>query len=92
MASFPTYSYLHVTTATGLSVKTQNGLPQPCILGGVSVNKTVVAAITLKDGNTTIGVLAATTPAGMYFKVPMAVGNLNVSMAASTEDITIAYQ
>lgn len=92
MSSFPTYSYLHVTTATSLPVKTQNGLPQPCILGGISVNKTVVAAITVKDGASTIGVLAATTPAGMYFKVPTAVGSLNVSMAASTEDITIHYQ
>lgn len=92
MASFPTYSYLHVTAATGLAIKTYNGQPEQCILGGVSVNKTVVAAITLKDGNTTIGVLAATTPAGMYFTERMAVGSLNVSMASSTEDITILYE
>jgi hypothetical protein len=87
MAAFPKYSYAHYTTATGSVIKAGQGA-----LAGLSVNKATVGTVTLKDGATTIAVLAAATPGGMYLQGPIEFASLNVSLTTAAEDITIIYE
>lgn len=83
MAAFPKYTPIRVTTATGLAVKAVPG-----VCGGVSVNKATVGTVTVSDGATTIGVLAAATPGGMYLQGPFPFASLKVSMTTAAEDVT----
>lgn len=83
MASFQTYQPIRVTTATGLAVKAVPGY-----LKGISVNKATVGTVTVSDGSTTIGVLAAATPGGMYLVGPSSFASLKVSMTTAAEDVT----
>ncbi len=87
MAAFPKYSALHVTTATGLAVKAGPG-----VLGGLSVNKATVGTVTVLDGATTIAVLAASTPGGMYLQGPIAFASLKTSLTTAAEDITFIFE
>lgn len=87
MAAFPKYTALRVTTATGLAVKAGPG-----VLGGLSVNKATVGTITVLDGATTIAVLAAATPGGMYLQGPIAFASLKTSLTTAAEDITFIYE
>ncbi len=87
MAAFPKYTYLNVTTATGLAVK-----KGPGVLGGVSINKVTVGTVAIKDGGTTIATIAAATPGGMYLACPISFASLNVTMTTAAEDITIIYE
>jgi hypothetical protein len=87
MAAFPKYTYARYTTATGAVVKAGQGA-----LGGLSVNKATVGTVTVKDGSTTIAVLAAATPGGMYLQGPIEFASLNVSLSTAAEDITVIFE
>ena len=87
MAAFPKYTYLNVTAATGKVIKAGQGA-----LAGISINKATVGTVALKDGNTTIATIAATTPGGMYLQGPIEFASLNVSLSTAAEDITIIYE
>lgn len=87
MAANPKYTALNVTTATGRVIKATPG-----VLGAVSVNKTTVGTITINDGSTTIAVIAASMPGGMYLIGPTAFSSLNTSMTTAAENVTFLYE
>ena len=87
MSSFQTYSALNLTAATGKVIKAGPG-----VLASVSVNKATTGTVAIKDGNTTIATIAASTPANILLNAPIAFGSLNVSMSTAAEDVTFIYQ
>ena len=87
MAAFPKYTALNITAATGRVIKAGPG-----VLGGVSINKSTVGTVTIKDGATTLATIAASTPANMLLKAPIAFASLNVSMSTAAEDVTFIYE
>ena len=87
MAAFPKYTYLNVTTATGKVIKPIQGA-----LAGVSINKATTGTVTIKDGNTTIATIAASTPSNMLLMGPIEFGSLNVSMTTAAEDVTFVFE
>ncbi len=87
MSSFQTYAALNVTTATGRVIKSGPG-----VLAGVSLNKTAVGTVTVLDGATTIGTIAAGELGGMYLVGPTAFASLKTTMTTAAEDVTFIYQ
>ena len=92
MASFPKYTYTHVTAATGLVIK-----PTVGTLAGVTVNKALVGTVTIKDGNNTIAVLTngTTAPLGQVMfgsAGGIQFASLNVSLTTAAEDITLVWE
>ena len=90
MASFPTGSAIHVTTAATTTINKN----QPCLLMGISVNKALTGTVTVADGTSTIAVLTngTTAPLGVTLNVVGGIpcGSLTVVNSA-TEDLTILY-
>lgn len=83
-------NYTYITTAatnviSGTATNRVN-------LIGISLNKVATGTITVKADSTTIGVIAASTPAGMYFNTVtgMEVQKLTITNA-STEDFTVIW-
>lgn len=92
MAAFPKYNYVHYTGATGTTVKQGEGT-----FAGIVINKPLQGVITLKDGATTIAVLASGTgsPIGSLLyggAGGVQVVGLNVTMTSNSEDVTIIYE
>ena len=87
MSSFQTYSALNLTAATGRVIKAGPG-----VLACISINKATTGTVAVKDGNTTIATVAASTPANILLNAPIAFGSLNVSMSTAAEDVTFIYQ
>jgi hypothetical protein len=90
MATFPTGTAVHITTAATTTINKN----QPCLLMGISVNKALTGTVTVADGTTTIAVLTngTTAPLGMTLNTTGGIpfGSLTVVNSA-TEDLTVLY-
>ena len=88
MESGNTYKY--ITTAATYNLF-GNELKK-VVIHGIQINKPLTGTLTIKAGSTTIGVLAASTPAGSYW---ISTNGINVESCnitnASTEDVTVIY-
>jgi hypothetical protein len=65
---------------------------QKTVIHGIAINKTLTGTLTIKQGATTIGVIAATTIPGMYWLSENGIYVDNLSIVnGSTEDVTVFY-
>lgn len=86
----PGSNYTYITTATttsifGTAIKRVNLL-------GISVNKATTGTISVQSGSTVIGVIAASSAAGMYFLSSFGVEVASLTIVNSaTEDFTVFW-
>lgn len=85
-------NYKNITTAATTVFAPTGGLLRT-VLGAININKTLTGTITIKSGSTTIGVIAATTPAGEYWysNTGTLIEDLQI-VNGSTEDVTVFYR
>lgn len=88
MQSLNTYKYITTAATTTFAGETAR-----TILGAINVNQTLTGTLTVKSGNTTIGILAAGTPAGEYWYSNTGTEIESLSMVNSnSENITVLYR
>lgn len=63
------------------------------VLGAININKALTGTLVVKSGSTTIGTIAATTPAGEYWysKNGTEIEDLKITNG-SAEDVTVFYR
>jgi hypothetical protein len=62
-----------------------------CLLYGISINATLTGTVTIKEGSTSVGAFAATTPPGMYWILPNGTRFAALNIALSTTDNVTAF-
>lgn len=82
-------SYTYITTAATTVIGSADY--RRVNLKGIFINKPLTGTLTIKSGSTTIGVIAASTPAGTYWNVRdgLLIQDLQI-VNASTEDVVVA--
>ena len=83
-----TYKYITAAATTTFAGNTTR-----VVLSSINVNKILTGTVTIRQGSTTIGVLAAATPIGQYWYSNTGIEIESLSIVnGSTEDITVAYR
>jgi hypothetical protein len=88
MSSLNSYKYITTAATTAFAGDTKR-----IVLGAININKALTGTLTIIAGSTTIGVIAATTPAGEYWYSAggTEIEDLKITNA-STEDVTVFYR
>lgn len=83
-------TYKHITTAGTYNLFGNE--MKKVVLHGIEINKPLTGTITVKAGSTTIGIIAAATPAGSYWISTngIQIESCNI-VNSSTEDVTVIY-
>lgn len=78
---------------TAAATTTFAGETTKVLLGSININKTLTGTLTIKAGSTTIGVIAAGTLPGCYWRADTGMLVLSLTIVnGSTEDITVFYR
>ena len=88
MQSLNTFKYIVAAATTTFAGETAR-----VVLGAININKILTGTVTIKSGNTTLGIIAAGAPQGEYWYTTTGTEIESLTIVTNAvEDITVFYR